>query len=73
MVDTLEEASESTEILHAKVMFGKFTLDAIATSGFGIECNSFKEPDNIFRLNAIKLVRYLAYLQIQYSKNKKNF
>merc|ERR1712045_259796 len=33
----------------------KFALDTIATSGFGIESNSFKEPDNIFRVNVRKL------------------
>merc|ERR1719270_1901898 len=47
-------------------MFGKFTLDAIATSGFGIECNSFKEPDNIFRLNAIELVRVTPKYVLQF-------
>ena len=26
----------------------KYTLDAIASCGFGVEINSFKDPDSIF-------------------------
>jgi len=47
--------------LEAKEMYGKFTLDSIATSGFGIESNSYKEPENVFRINAMKLVRDPKY------------
>ena len=53
----LKTAAMTGEVLEAKEMFGKFTLDSIATSGFGIESNSFKDPDNIFRINAMKIVR----------------
>ena len=53
----LKTAAMTGEVLEAKEMFGKFTLDAIATSGFGIESNSFKDPENIFRINAMKIVR----------------
>ena len=59
--DNIEElfagAVESKEILDAKDVFGKFTLDAIATSGFGIESNSFKNPDSVFRRTALRMVR----------------
>ena len=37
-------------------------LDAIATSGFGIESNSFKEPDNTFRHQAMVLVGAPGYV-----------
>ena len=57
MTKVLEEASRTGEVLEAKEMYGKFTLDSIATSGFGIESNSFKDPENPFRINAMKLVR----------------
>ena len=57
MTHMLAEAARSGEVLEAKEMFGKFTLDAIATSGFGIESNSFQDPDNAFRINAMKLTR----------------
>ena len=55
MGEMLAESAKIGETLDAKLMFGKFALDAIATSGFGIESNSFKEPDNIFRVNVRKL------------------
>ena len=53
----LKTAAMTGEVLEAREMFGKFTLDSIATSGFGIESNSYKDPDNIFRINAMKIVR----------------
>jgi cytochrome P450 len=56
-------AAETGEILEAKDVFGKFTLDAIASSGFGIESNSFKNPDSIFRKTALRMVRYVLCIQ----------
>lgn len=59
--DNMEElfgaAVDSKDILDAKDVFGKFTLDAIATSGFGIESNSYKDPDSVFRKTALRMVR----------------
>ena len=63
----LRTAAMTGEVLEAKEMFGKFTFDSIATSGFGIESNSFEDPDNIFRINALKLIRW----DISKKKNKK--
>jgi len=60
----LEEAASKTEVLDAKEMYGKFTLDSIATSGFGIESNSYKDPENSFRINAMKLVRDPKYASV---------
>ena len=57
IVEHLKTASVTGEVLEAREMYGKFTLDSIATSGFGIESNSYKDPENIFRINAMKLVR----------------
>ena len=57
MEELFEEAVNNKEILDAKDVFGKFTLDAIATSGFGIESNSFKNPDSAFRRTALRMVR----------------
>merc|ERR1719510_2476430 len=57
----LKMAAMTGEVLEAREMFGKFTLDSIATSGFGIESNSFKDPENIFRITAMKLVRDPKY------------
>ena len=50
-------AAENGEMLEGKDLFGKYTLDAIATSGFGIESNSFSEPDSVFRKTALRMVR----------------
>ena len=33
---------------------GYLTLDSIAPAGFGIETNSFDNPDNIFRTMALR-------------------
>ena len=57
MGKVLEESVESGETIDAKNLFGKFALDGIATAGFGIESNSFQDPNNAFRQNALKLVK----------------
>jgi len=44
-----------------KVVGGQMTLDAIATSMFGIEIDSFKEPENRFRVQALTLVGAPGY------------
>eukprot|EP00092_Neocalanus_flemingeri_P034389 GFUD01037398.1.p1 GENE.GFUD01037398.1~~GFUD01037398.1.p1 ORF type:complete len:515 (+),score=153.07 GFUD01037398.1:55-1599(+) len=59
--DVFAAAAASGEILEAKDVFGKYTLDAIATSGFGIESNSFKEPNSVFRQTALRMVRAEGY------------
>ena len=61
MGEMLAESARIGETLDAKQMFGKFALDAIATSGFGIETNSFKDPENVFRVNVMKLTRDKKY------------
>ena len=55
--DVFSSAADSGEILEAKEVFGKYTIDAIATSGFGIELNSFKDPDSLFRQTALRMAR----------------
>ena len=55
----LGEAARVGDVLDAKELFGKFALDAIASSSFGIESNSFRDPESVFRINAMKLTRYL--------------
>lgn len=57
--EMLGEAARVGDVLDAKELFGKFALDAIASSSFGIESNSFKDPESLFRINALKLTRYL--------------
>merc|ERR1719208_29612 len=64
MREFLKTAALTGETLEAKEMFGKFTLDSIATSGFGIESNSFKDPDNAFREHARRLIRDPKYASV---------
>ena len=54
----LGEAARAGDILDAKEVFGKLALDAIASSSFGIESNSFKDPESLFRINVMKLTRW---------------
>lgn len=61
MEELFEAAVKNKDILVAKDVYGKFTLDAIATSGFGIESNSFKNPDSAFRKTALRMVRADGY------------
>ena len=42
------DCSKKNEEIDAKETFAKFALDAIATSAFGIDLDTFKEPDNVF-------------------------
>ena len=49
------QAREKNEI-DMKVAGGLMTLDSIASAGFGIEVDSFAEPDNTFRKMALTLV-----------------
>ena len=58
MQKSIEETARAEDVIDAKDLFGKFALDAIATSGFGIESNSFKNPDSIFRTNARIFTRW---------------
>jgi len=50
------ENGKDVDIIEIKSLGGMFTLDAIATTGFGIECNSFADPDNRFRVMALTLI-----------------
>ena len=63
--DNLEQyfaaAADSGEVLEAKDIFGKYAIDAIATSGFGIELNSFEEPDSLFRIMALRMDRLVFF------------
>jgi len=58
----LDDVAEEGVDVDMRVVGGKMTLDAIATAGFGIETNSFKEPDNTFRVQALTLVGAPGYV-----------
>ena len=49
MVFYLENLAEKNEAIDSKTVMSHFTVDAIATCGFGIETNSFADPNSTFR------------------------
>jgi len=53
-------ASKGIEV-ESKDAGGKMTLDSIATAGFGIQTNSFDNPKNHFRVQALTLVGHPDY------------
>ena len=54
----LEEEGKEFEI---RDLTSTFAMDAFASSGFGIEQDSFKDPDNIFRRMALEMVGAPGY------------
>ena len=57
----LDEVAEEGADVDMRVVGGKMTLDSIATAGFGIETNSFKDPENTFRVQALTLIGAPGY------------
>ena len=53
MVAFLEK--QEGQDLDGRDLFGKFTMDALASGGYGLETDSFADPDNIFRKMALTL------------------
>ena len=57
----ISEQADQVEEFDMKVVGGKMTMDSILTAGFGLEANSFKDPDNICRIMALTLVSAPGY------------
>ncbi len=51
--------AKTGEEFSAKETLTSFTLDCIASCGFGVEANSFKEPNGIFRRMVLIIMRTL--------------
>lgn len=62
MQDDIKGGSESSFEFKALAM--KFTVDVIASCAFGIECNSFKNPDNKFYEIATRITNLASIKQI---------
>ena len=55
---SLEEEGKDFEV---RDLTSTYAMDAFASSGFGIEQDSFKEPDNVFRRMALEMVGAPGY------------
>ena len=49
-------ADQNGKIVDVKDLVSRFTTDVISSCAFGLESNSIKEPDNLFRKNGIKML-----------------
>ncbi len=45
----MDGLAKTDEEFSAKEILTSFTLDCIASCGFGVEANSFKDPNGVFR------------------------
>ncbi|KAK9730877.1 Cytochrome P450 [Popillia japonica] len=51
MLDRIEELIQQKKSLDIKEIVGCYTTDVIGSCAFGLECNSFKDPNSEFRKN----------------------
>ena len=61
MADHLEALEREGKEFETRELTSTFGMDAIASSGFGIEQNSFEDPENVFRKMALTLVGAPGY------------
>ena len=61
MIQYLDEFADKGKEIHAKNMLANYTLDVICSTGFGIQANSFTDPDNkIVEMVGLK-IRYIKF------------
>ncbi|CAH1236177.1 unnamed protein product [Diabrotica balteata] len=70
----IEEISHN-EPIDIKNIVGNFATDVIGSCAFGLECNSFKDPNNPFRINGKKIFNRtnLENLKFMIANNFPNF
>ena len=56
MGEYLDNILDNGTEFEARDLASMFAIDAFASSGFGIEQNTFQDPDNVFRKMAMGLV-----------------
>lgn len=61
MQERLSQLEEEGKEFEIRDLTSTFAMDAFASSGFGIEQDSFKDPDNIFRRMALEMVGAPGY------------
>jgi len=54
--DYMAKFVENGEEVEARDLASLFTIDSMASSGYGLEINSFKDPENMFRKMCLQLV-----------------
>lgn len=50
LTDIMESAVENTKPIDKKYILARLTTDIIASTAFGLECNSLKNPNTPFRI-----------------------
>ena len=55
-----KEAKKGSDV-DMKVVGGYMAMDGILSAGFGVETNSFEDPENIFRIMALRLTSAPGY------------
>ena len=54
--DYMAKFVDNGEEVEARDLASLFTIDSMASSGYGLEINSFKDPENMFRKMCLQLV-----------------
>jgi cytochrome P450 len=57
LVEILQAKHENNEDIELKDIVSRFTLDVIASTGFGMEINTMENPENSFAIHAKKCIR----------------
>nr|WCC58079.1 cytochrome P450 [Pharsalia antennata] len=55
MAEYLEQQANQKEAVDFKSVAGNFSTDVIGSCAFGLDCNSFKDPDSVFRRNGTRV------------------
>ena len=55
LTDYVKNQMKQADEIELKDSFGRFTMDNIASCAFGVNCNSFNDPNSEFAKNASKL------------------
>jgi len=63
--EEMELKAKEGEEFELKDVFGKFSLDALASSAFGVDGQSFKNKDSVFVKNAASIFKQTAWEQVQ--------
>ena len=63
--EEMEVKTKEGEEFELKDVFGKFSLDALASSAFGVDGQSFKNKDSVFVKNAASIFKQTAWEQVK--------